>query len=59
MIIYGCIKIHLKGCVEWIVVIGFRVLLIVHYLIREILMKAILDVHVRDVKIKSFLIQIL
>jgi hypothetical protein len=37
----------------------FRVLLIVHYLIREILMKAILDVHVRDVKIKSFLIQLL
>jgi hypothetical protein len=32
---------------------GFRVLLITHYLIREILVKAVLNVHVRSVKIKK------
>jgi len=33
---------------------GFRVLLITHYLIREILVDAVLDIHVRGVKIKGF-----
>jgi hypothetical protein len=35
---------------------GLWVLLITHYLIREMLVEAILDVHVRDFKIKGFLI---
>jgi hypothetical protein len=35
---------------------GLRVLLITYCLIREMLVEAILDVHVRDFKIKSFLI---
>jgi hypothetical protein len=34
---------------------GFRVLLTIHYLIQEILVKGVLDVHTRDVKIKKFL----
>ena len=34
---------------------GLRVLLITYYLIREKLVKAILDIHVRGVKIKNFL----
>jgi hypothetical protein len=33
---------------------GFEVLLITHYLIREILVNKVLDVHVRGVKIKLF-----
>jgi hypothetical protein len=37
----------------------FRVLLITHYLIREILIEVVLDVHVRNVKIKIFSIQML
>jgi hypothetical protein len=36
-----------------------EVLLVTYYLIREILVEMILDVHVRDVKIKSFSIQML
>jgi len=35
-----------------------RVLFITHYLIREILVEAVLDVHVKGVKIKNFSIQI-
>jgi hypothetical protein len=38
---------------------GVEVLLVTHYLIREILVETILDVHVREVKIKSFSIQML
>jgi len=34
---------------------GYRVLLITHYLIWEILVEAVLDVHARAVKIKKFL----
>jgi hypothetical protein len=56
MIVHGCIEIHLKDCVGWIIVMGLRVLLIMYYLIREILVEVLLDVHVRVVKIKSFLI---
>ena len=54
MIIHEYIKIHLKGYVGWIIVMEFKVLLITHYIIREILMKMVLDVHVRGVKIKNF-----
>jgi len=38
---------------------GFRVLLITQYLFREILMEAVLGIHVRDAKIKNFFIQML
>jgi hypothetical protein len=37
----------------------FRVLLTTHYLIREILVDVVLDIHVRSVKIKGFSIQML
>jgi hypothetical protein len=59
MIVHGCIEIHPKGYKGWIIVIGFKVLLIIHYLIREILVEGVLDVHARGVKIKSFSISIL
>ena len=55
MIVHRCIEIHLKNCIGWIIVMRFRVLLIMHYLIQEILVEAVLDVHVKDVKIKMFL----
>jgi len=55
MIIYECIEIHLKGCERWIIIMRFKVLLITQYLIREILLEAVLDVHVRGVKIKKFI----
>jgi hypothetical protein len=54
MDLHGCNEIHPKGCGGWIIVMGFRVLLITHYLIREILVEAILDVHARGIKIESF-----
>jgi hypothetical protein len=54
MIVYECIEIHPKGCIRWIIIMRFRVLLMTHYLIREILVEAVLDVHVRGVKLKSF-----
>jgi hypothetical protein len=56
MIVYGCIEIHPKNYEGWIIVMEFRVLLIMQYLIQKILVEAILDVHTTDVKIKSFLI---
>jgi hypothetical protein len=59
MIVHGCIEIHPKGCGWWIIVMGFGVLLIMHYLIREILVDGVLDVYARGVKIKSFSIQML
>jgi hypothetical protein len=40
-------------------VLGFRVLLISQYLFPEILLEAVLDVHVGSVKIKSICIQML
>jgi hypothetical protein len=55
MVVHGCIEIHLNGCGGWIIVMGFRVLLITHYLIREILMETVLDVHASGVKIKNFI----
>jgi hypothetical protein len=54
MIVHGYIKIHHKDCGWWIIVMGFRVLLITQYLIRDILVEAILDTHIRGVKIKTF-----
>jgi len=53
MIVYRRIQIHPKGCGWWIIIMGFRVLLTIHYLIQEILVKGVLDVHTRDVKIKK------
>jgi len=50
VIIFLCIKFHLKGCTWWIIVTGLRVLLIMHYLIREILVDGVLDVHISDIK---------
>ena len=58
MIVHGCIEIHSKGYGGWIIVIGLKVLLITHYLIREILVEGVLDVHARVVKIKNSSIQI-
>ena len=55
MIVYGCIEIHIKGCVRWIIVMKLRVLLITHYLIWDILVEIVLDVHVKGVKNKKFL----
>jgi hypothetical protein len=52
MIVHRCIEIHHKGFGEWIIVMGFRVLLITYYLTQEILMEAVLDVHIRGVRIK-------
>jgi len=54
MIVYACIEIHQEGCVKWIIVMGLRVLLITHFLIWEILVKAVLDVYLRG-KNKKFL----
>jgi len=59
MTVHGCIEIHYKGCGEWIIIMRFKVLLITQYLIREILVEAVLDVHARGVKIKYLFIQIL
>jgi len=55
MIVHGCIEIHPKDCGSWIIVMGFRVLLITQRLIREILMEAVFGVHAGGVKIKKFL----
>jgi hypothetical protein len=44
MIIHGCIEIHLKDCGGWIIVTGFRVLLILQHLFPEILQEAVLGV---------------
>jgi hypothetical protein len=44
MIVHGCIKIHPKDCGGWIIVTGFRVLLISQHLFPEILLEAILGV---------------
>ena len=55
MIIHGCIEIHHKDCRGWIIVMGFRVLLILQHLFREILMEAVLGVHAESVKIKKYM----
>jgi hypothetical protein len=59
MIVHGCIDTHPKDCGGWIIVTGFRVLLIKQYLFPEILLKAVLGVHAGSVKIKSICIQML
>jgi len=60
MIILGCIEFHSKGCARWIIVLmDLIILLITRNLIQKILVDAILVVHVRGVKIKSFLILML
>jgi len=56
MIVHGCIEIHPKDCGGWIIVTGFRVLLISQHLFLEILLEAVLGVHARSVKIKSICI---
>jgi hypothetical protein len=58
-IVHGCIEIHHKDCGGWIIVVGFRILLILQHLFREILVDVVLGVHEGSVKIKSFFIQIL
>jgi hypothetical protein len=55
MIVHGCVEIHPKHCGRWIIIMGFRVLIITQYLTREILVKTVLDVHAKSVKIKKFL----
>jgi hypothetical protein len=54
MIVHGCIEIHPKNCGGWIILMGFRVLLIFQHLFWEILVDAVLGVHVRGVKIIFF-----
>jgi hypothetical protein len=55
MIVHGCIEIHPKGCGKWIIIMRFRVLLITHYSIWEILVETIFDVYVRGARIKNLL----
>ena len=45
--------IHSKSCGGWIIVMGFKVLLITHHLIKEILVEAVLNVHARGVRVKK------
>jgi hypothetical protein len=59
MIVHGCIEIYPKDCGGWIIVMGFRVLLIAQHLFPEILLEAVLGVHARSVNIKSICIQML
>jgi hypothetical protein len=59
MIVHGYIEIDPKGCGRWIIVMGFKDLLIMYYLIWKILVNRVLDVHARGVKIKSLSIQML
>jgi len=59
MIVHGCIEIHPKDCGGWMIVKGFRVLLISQHLFPEILLEVVLGVHVGSVKIKSICIQML
>jgi hypothetical protein len=53
MIVHKCIEFRLKSYTKWIIEMRLKVLSIIHYLIRRILVEIILDVHVRGVKIKS------
>jgi hypothetical protein len=55
MIVHGCIEIHPKDCRGWIIVTGFRVLLISQHLFPKILLETVLGVHVGSVKIKKYL----
>jgi len=55
MIVHGYIEIYPNGCGERIIVMESKVLLIMLYLIQEILVEEVLDVHARGVKIKKFI----
>ena len=59
MTVLECIEFHSKGGARNIIVMGLRFLLITYYLILEILVGVILDVHARGVKIKKLSIQML
>ena len=59
MIVCGYMDIDHKGCGGWIIVMGFKDLLIIYYLIRKKLVNRVLDAYARGVKIKSFSIQML
>jgi hypothetical protein len=59
MIVHGYIEIHPKDYGGWIIIMGFRVFLITQHLFQEILVEAVLGVHTKGVKMKSFSIQIL
>jgi hypothetical protein len=59
MIVHGCIETHPKDCGGWIIVTGFKVLLISQHLFPEILLEAVLGVNAGIVKIKSICIQML
>jgi len=52
MIVHGCIGTHPKNCEGWIIVTGFKVLLISQHLSREILLMAVLGVHARCKNLK-------
>jgi hypothetical protein len=53
MIVHGYIEIHSKGYEEWIIIMRFKVLLITHYPIREILVETVFDVYVIGARIKN------
>jgi hypothetical protein len=58
MIILRCIKIHLNGCIMKIIVKELRVLLILHFQMQRILVKAKLNmIYVWSVKTKAPLIK--
>jgi len=59
MIVHECIEIHPKDCGGWIIVTGFRILLISQHLFPEILLEAVLGVHLGSVKIKGIYTQML
>jgi len=53
MIVHRCIEIHPKDCGGWIIVMGFRVLLILQHLFRGFLLEAVLDVLAESVNIDT------
>jgi hypothetical protein len=57
MIVLGCIKIHLNSCIRKIIVKELRVLLILHFQMQRILVKAKLNIYVWSVKTKAPLIK--
>jgi hypothetical protein len=59
MIILGIIEIHPKGCTYKIIFKGMRVLLILYFLNRKILVYVKLYVYMWNIWIKSFIIKIL
>jgi hypothetical protein len=57
MIVLRCIEIHLNGCIRKIIVKELRVLLILHFQMQRILVKAKLNIYVWSVKTKAPLIK--